>query len=54
MVMGKRIECLFNVLKYRELFDEDFVEDTVRTLRGMLATPENEPDCAEEKCKDNS
>lgn len=54
MVMGKRIECLFNVLKYRELFDEDFVEDTVRTLRGMLATPKNEPNCAEEKCTDNS
>ena len=56
VVMGKRIDSLFSVLKYRDLFNEDFVSDAINSIEDMLtikeAKPENysdEPSCNDQK-----
>lgn len=44
VVMGKRIDSLFSVLKYRELFNEDFVIDAINSIEDMLTIKEAEPE----------
>lgn len=48
VVMGKRLDSLFNVLKYKDLFSEDFVSKAVINIETMLTIPE--PDSCE-TCK---
>ena len=45
VVMGKRLDSLFNVLKYKDLFSEDFVSKAVINIENMLTIPE--PDSCE-------
>lgn len=53
VVMGKRIDSLFSVLKYRELFNEDFVSDAINSIEGMLTIKEAEPEnYSDEPCCD--
>ena len=44
VVMGKRIDSLFSVLKYKELFNEDFVSDAINSIEDMLTIKEAEPE----------
>lgn len=44
MVMGRRLDQLFNVLKYKSEFSEEFVTSTVHTIEAMLTPPENSPE----------
>lgn len=49
MVMGKRLDALFKVVENRAVFSEDFVNETINSIEGMLRIPEakDEPDTAE-------
>lgn len=54
VVMGKRIDSLFSVLKYRELFNEDFVSDAINSIEDMLTIKEVEPEnYSDEPCCDD-
>lgn len=45
MVMGRRLDQLFNVLKYKDQFSDEFVKDTITTIEAMLTPPESSSDC---------
>lgn len=45
MVMGRRLDQLFNVLKYKNEFPDEFVNGVVHTIEAMLTPPENTNDC---------